>query len=293
MTRLDPHALFARLARDIPTDLHPHLFVAGSLAAAYHFADRLQDRAVNTKDADVVVHPAGDVGSCRRMAERLRAIGWTPKLNPGFRPQPAPVPTDGLPFVRLFPPDSTSYFVEFLSLPPIGQKDPLHRIPIEFAEGWFAVPSFRYFVLLELHRQRSVEGLEYAVPSMMALANLLAHPVVGTQVIEGDGRLRSAKDLGRVLAVARLTNLDELDHWARIWLDALQRCFPDDWRKLGGRAGSGLRELLAADIPMTQAQQFNETGLLSGMNVSRDMLRATGLSLLQSVLEPLEQAARS
>ena len=65
MIELDPKKLFRRLAGEIPKILHPHVLIVGSLAAAYHYRSQLKTRAVNTKDADLIVHPAGDVGSCR------------------------------------------------------------------------------------------------------------------------------------------------------------------------------------------------------------------------------------
>ncbi|MBX3415396.1 MAG: hypothetical protein KF708_22120, partial [Pirellulales bacterium] len=76
MNRLDPETLFQRLATDLPPTLRKHLFVTGSLAAAYHFRDQLIGRAVNTKDADLVVHPAGDTESCCRIAQQLLQLGW-------------------------------------------------------------------------------------------------------------------------------------------------------------------------------------------------------------------------
>ena len=216
MSRLNPRALFARIAADIPPDLHRHLFVTGSLAAAYHFADQIAERTVNTKDADLVVHPAGDTMSCQRMAERLRQLGWVPKPDERFQPQPLLIEPEKLPYIRLYPPDTRDYFVEFLTLPPIGQKEPMRCMPIHLSDGWYAAPSFRFSVMLELHRHLSAEGIEYANPTMMALANLLSHPELGTQRIEGDGRLRSAKDLGRVLALARFAGVDALDEWTSI-----------------------------------------------------------------------------
>ena len=136
MTRLNPQVLFARIARDVPTDLHQHLFVTGSLAAAYHFSDQLQEQSLNTKDADLVVHPAGDVGSCRELAERLRDIGWTQKQDERFHPRADREPVDNLPFIRLCPPESHDYFIEFLTLPPPGQKEPLRSVPVELSDGW-------------------------------------------------------------------------------------------------------------------------------------------------------------
>ena len=68
---LDPEQLFQRLMEDLPIELQSDIFVVGSLAAAYHFRVKLQQQGVNTKDADLVVHPAGNTSSCAGMAERL------------------------------------------------------------------------------------------------------------------------------------------------------------------------------------------------------------------------------
>lgn len=46
---LDPEPLFQRLIDDLPDDLHAHVFVVGSLAAAYHFRVELQRQGVNTE----------------------------------------------------------------------------------------------------------------------------------------------------------------------------------------------------------------------------------------------------
>ena len=43
MNEVDHQKLFARIAGELPPDLLEHVFVAGSLAAAYHF-----DRAART-----------------------------------------------------------------------------------------------------------------------------------------------------------------------------------------------------------------------------------------------------
>lgn len=70
MNRLDPDALFRRIAADVPADLRGHLFVTGSLAAAYHFQARLEGRAINTKDADLGLLRGMDL-----TAEMLKATG--------------------------------------------------------------------------------------------------------------------------------------------------------------------------------------------------------------------------
>ena len=119
MNRLDPAAIFDRLASDIPTALHEHLVVAGSLAAAYYFQAQLEGGGIATKDADVIVHPAGDVGSCRTMADKLLGIGWT-RADECFAKE-SPEPAEELRAIRLFPPASRDYFIEFLNVPARGQ----------------------------------------------------------------------------------------------------------------------------------------------------------------------------
>jgi hypothetical protein len=109
VTELDPKKLFKRLATDILTRLHGHTFIVASLAAAYHFRIQLERRAVNTKDADIVVHPAGDVRSCRDMAEHLLAEGWVRTDN--CYPSPRAHPPSGLRAVRLHPKRSQDYFI--------------------------------------------------------------------------------------------------------------------------------------------------------------------------------------
>src|SRR5438477_226864 len=100
MNKLDPTALFERIAADVPSELHNHLFVTGSLAAAYRFQAELEGRAVNTKDADLVVHPAGDVKSCRAMAERLLNGEWS--RTEMCYPMPTPTPESELRVIRLY-----------------------------------------------------------------------------------------------------------------------------------------------------------------------------------------------
>lgn len=248
---LDPEPLFGRLTADLPDELHHHVFVVGSLAAAYHFRAELQQDGVATKDADLVVHPAGDTVSCVGMAERLLAHGWKP--HPGCYPGTSPQPADALRAIRLYPPESTDYFVEFLNLPEIGQPETKKWIPVRVAGGWYGLPTFKFLGLSAHGRLRSEPGLEYASPAMMALPNLLSHPRVHphriSQPIGGRKILRSAKDLGRVLAIARLSAREDVEAWLDPWLKGLRGCFPEEWRELSRSAGSGLRELL-------ESQQF-------------------------------------
>jgi hypothetical protein len=76
MSQLDPRAIFALIAAQLPKDLHDHLLIIGSLAAAYHFRTRLLVDTVNKKDADVIVQPAGAIEECKAIATRLLTVGW-------------------------------------------------------------------------------------------------------------------------------------------------------------------------------------------------------------------------
>lgn len=293
MKELDPKLLFERLAADIPSNLHPNLFVTGSLAAAYHFQARLEGRGINTKDADLVVHPAGNVTSCQQMAGKLIALGWT-RTEECF-PRATRHPANELRAIRLYPPGSHDYFLEFLNVPQRGQTEPKSWIEIELDDGWYGLPSFRFLGVLALHRIASHVGLEYASPAMMALANLLSHPEIGTARIESGQMkdvLRAAKDLGRVIALARLAGREEADKWLPHWREALEMCFPDNWRELAIRLGHGLTELLGDENALEDACTTTNVGLLNGMNVAPTMLRASGERLLLDVIDPLAEIAR-
>ncbi len=294
MTKLDPAALFERLSADIPGDLRTNLFVTGSLAAAYHFQAQLEGRAINTKDADLVVHPAGNVTSCQQMAGRLIELGWVRTQD--CYPRAAPQPADELRAIRLYPPGPHDYFIEFLNLPQPGQKELKCWTPIQINDGWYGLPSFRFLGLTFLNRLKSTVGLEYALPSMMALANLLSHPDIGTARIESGpmaGLLRAAKDLARVIALARLAGRDEAEQWLPQWRAALELCFPDDWKNLALRLGDGLKELLGDENALEDACKTTDVGLLSGMGVTTTMLRASGERLRMDVIDPLADMQRT
>ncbi len=291
MSILDPQALFERIAGDLPSKLHQHVYIVGSLAAAYHYAAKLRGRGVNTKDADLAIHPAGDDVSCAAATTELLRLGWRRKGD--CYPCSQPEPTEDLRAIRLHPPDSDDYFVELLQLSSKGQEKPLVWKPVQLADGWYGVPCFRFFAVTAMFRQVSAAGLEYALPSMMALANLLAHPRLGEEPIEATGMRRSAKDLGRVLVLAWLEERKGAEAWKDVWLPALQRCFASTWRDLALALGGGLKELLGHDQALEEARSMADIGLLSGLNVSAEMLRITGQRRLQDVIEPLESQARS
>ncbi|MBK6529840.1 MAG: hypothetical protein IPF99_09610 [Deltaproteobacteria bacterium] len=289
--RLDPRLLFEMIAHDLPVELQPHVLVVGSLAAAYHFREVIHRDGIATKDADCVIHPAGALKECQAIATRLLSDGWRRLEDCSPRAQPEPVTE--LRAVRLNPPSTDAYFVELLAFPDVGQKEAVKWIPFELADGWYCLPSFRYLGLAGHDWKQAESGLHYAAPEMLALANLLAHPRVGTKEMSGEignrKLLRSAKDLGRVLALAWLTGRRGTEAWVPSWEEALRETFPEESSALSLSAGSGLRELLDDELALDQARHAVDVGLLAGKGVTTENLRVTGQRLLDDALQPLAE----
>ena len=124
---LDPAWLFAQLARTVPADLHPNVLVVGSVAAGYHYRTEISGAVVQTKDADVVVRPAGAVTECESIATQLLAAGW--ERTAVCKPLPSSSQANALQAIRLHPPGSKSFFVELLGLPPPDQTEPRRFTP--------------------------------------------------------------------------------------------------------------------------------------------------------------------
>jgi hypothetical protein len=294
VTRLDPHLLFALLHAHLPPEVRDHVLVVGSpLAAAMSHREQLRERGVNTKDCDVIIHPAGALPAAAQLAASLFDAGWRPL--PRCKPGPKGAPESLLEVIRLNPPESDAYFIELLGLPDAQQAQGKVMIPYEVNGGWYVLPSFRFMAVLS-HEQRTHNGVAYAAPSMMALANLLAHRQLGTarvsEAMAGRNPLRSAKDLGRVLALARLELRETTEAWPALWLSALQRCFPDQWRELAQHAGDGLRALLADNGALNDAHHTVTLGLLDGAGVTIDQLQLVGQQFVLDVIEPLAEAAQ-
>lgn len=143
-------------------------------------------------------------------------------------------------------------------------------------------------------------GIALARPEMMALANLLHHPSIGPKTMSGliGGReiKRSNKDLGRVLALAYLSEArqeDSLLDWPNLWADALQSRFPSTWRELAVRVGSGLRQLLQPvnELDLEEAHHSCVFGLLVSQRPDLRQLRATGERLTHDAIDPLVKLA--
>ena len=295
MIPLNPDQLFARVARDVPDELHGHIYVVGSMACAYHFRANLIERTVYTKDADLVVHPAGAPSSCKHIAMTLLGEGWRRTVNPSCHAMAQPEPHDELRAIRLNPPNSTDYFIEFLSVPQPDQLEYQKWIPVKLDDGWYGLPSFRFLALTHFERYTSSHGIEYATPPLMALAHLLSHRKLGTQRISAkiDGKrvLRSAKDLGRVLAIAELSGRAATESWPETWLAAIEECFPTAWRMLAKDAGAGLRQLLNDRDALDEAWLTCDVGLLLGRSTTAERLQDIGERLLMDAVEPLKVLA--
>lgn len=226
MNEISPTKVFERLSESIPKDCHDNILIIGSLAAGYHFyKDQLKQ--VRTKDVDCVIIPRSQaIISGQKVTDTLLNTDWHPVKEGDFSdPGNAETPDDQLPAVRHYPPNSTEYFVELLTVPELNtiQKRSFTRIkvPDREHEGKFlhyGLPSFRYLILTQWKPINSSYGIHYARPSMMALANLLEHPTISDDAMSkpiGDQFIkRSNKDLGRVIALASLTGPELLDDWA-------------------------------------------------------------------------------
>ena len=280
---ISPKLVLELVAKDVPQELHGNLLIAGSLAAAYHHRDRLERDVIRTKDADVVVQPAGAVKECQEIARRLLASGWRPMKDLCW-PCKEPEPNNELRVIRLSPPKSTLYFVELLGLPLPDQHEPKIMAPCELDDGWYCVPCFRFMAVLAEDRKTSHVGIQYASPAVMALSNLLAHPEVGTSTIADTSILRGAKDLGRVLALSILEPEVDLEQWGDLWWGAIEKHFPDEAKELAGRVGSGIRSLLGDPKALGQAVDLGETGLLFGKGIGRAQLAIAGERLLRDAV---------
>ncbi len=301
MTQLDPKKVVEELARGIPAEHHGILFLAGSLAVALQFRRQLARFAINTKDADLVVTVSPqDISRCGALAEDLFAQGWTRRTEKQQHfPQAAPEPHDKLPAIRLNPPQPLGYFIEFLGLPgpdPLKPKDwlPL-KLTVSRAEdsGWYGLPLFRFMGLSAEGLLPTETPLRCARPSNMALSLLLPHQEIGTHYMTSPvgsrSILRSAKDLGRAITIARLAGREHVESWPQSWSAALRSSFPTTHQAIAAATGNGLRALLADPVALEEAHySASYQGFLAQDAVTLDGFRGDGERLLVDAVEPFE-----
>ena len=299
MSNVSPSLTLAQVAQAVPHDCLPNIIVIGSLAAGYHFFANDKNLYVRTKDIDSVLRPRNKaVESGRAVAERLLANGWRHKEDGNHaKPGDENTPDDKLPAVRLVPPGESDWFVELLTEPERGDTGDRRWLRLKLSTGHFGLPSFSFLSLTTFKPTLTDFGLYCARPEMMALANLLEHRTVRPEkmsgLIEGRTIKRSNKDLGRVLALTRLSGPEPLETWADEWTDALKACFPDTWKSLGSVVGDGIRFLLGSPGDLEEAVFTCNNGLLAARPVTPEQLSIEGQRLLLDAIEPLEQRAKA
>ena len=299
MSNVSPSRILAQVAESVPHDCLPNIIVIGSLAAGYHFFAADKNLYVRTKDIDSVLRPRNRaVESGRAVAEKLLASGWHHREEGEHsKPGDRNTPDDKLPAVRLVPPNEPDWFVELLTEPERGDTGDRRWLRLELSTGHFGLPSFSFLALTTFKPVETPFGLYCARPEMMALANLLEHPSIRPEtmsgLIEGRSIKRTNKDLGRVLALARLSGPDKVETWADAWAEALSTCFPNNWKSLAAVVGNGIRALLTNPDELEEATYTCNNGLLAARPVTVEQLSIEGQRLLLDAIEPLEQRVKA
>jgi len=295
---LSPHAVLKQVASALPSKTRESVVIIGSLAAGYYFFGDSTAAGLRTKDVDCLITPhAKAIVVATDVTEQLLQSQWEFKKDDKWSGPGAPgTPTDLLPMVRLFPPGQHEWFLELLGSP----ADSVRGLPVRSFErlvtkrGDFALCSFGFLDLIGHDALPTTFGLRIARPEMMALANLLHHPSLSPIRIGGGfaGReiKRSSKDLGRVLALAYLTNerdRNELERWPGLWRQALRVLYPHKAESLLSLAGQGIRQLLDNPSDLDEALWTCSQGLLASRDVNLQAFAATGRRFIQEVIEHL------
>ena len=292
MEQVHPKAVLEQVAAAVPPECHPNIIVIGSLAVAHQLLGGEEVIPVRTKDIDCVLSPRiVAVDTAQMLAQALLDAGWHPRKVGRFRDPGGPeTPDDQLPAVRLYPPDSTEWFVELLTVPS-GKVEGKEWKRLILGRNHYALPSFEFLSIATHEPVKTEVGISCARPEMMALANLLKHPTIKPELISDTDIKRSNKDLGRVLAVAFLSEglaENAMTTWPPIWERALRTQFRVRWKELAGRAGRGMRQLLSHPEDLEQATEICNTGILAHRPVTSEQLGLTGRRLLQDAIQPLE-----
>lgn len=295
MELLDPRKTLAALRSQFPAALLKKAVVVGSLAAALSFRSRLKSRGITTKDADLLIQSTGGTAQARRLMESLLTRGWTRSAWPGKEcfPMAPGTPPERCRAIRLLPPKSGEYYLEVLGLPTLDQSRPLVWKAVEARDGRYALPCFRFMGLGVEGAPAHESGFRHAAPAMMALANLLSHPDLGTQRVKDETgkprELRAAKDLGRALSLWFLSNEEERKTWAGLWIRGLRRRFPRTWKTLA--PGRGLRALTSDRAALIEAHRLSVRGLLDGFDVRPEEMRVLAEELLDGPVKATASAS--
>jgi hypothetical protein len=297
MSNVSPSLILAKVATSVPHECLPNMIIIGSLAAGYHFFGADRDLYVRTKDIDSVLRPRNTaVKSAEAVAEKLIGAGWEHKDDGNHgKPGNQDTPDDKLPAVRLHPPDTKDWFIELLTEPSPGDQGDRRWLRVKLSTGHFGLPSFSFLSIITYKPVPTPFGLFCARPEMMALANLLEHPAIRPErmsgLIESRAIKRSNKDLGRVLALARLSG-EKVEDWPGEWVEALTKIFPDTWKSLAIQGGAGLRAMQASLDDLEEAAFTCNNGLLASQPVTPEQLGITLQRLLIDAIEPLAAKAK-
>lgn len=302
MKPVTPNDIFAKISGSLRADIREHIIVIGSLAAGYHFFHADASVSVQTKDIDCVLEPfATAVGVGRSIHEQLTRSGWSTVHPNGMPPGNEETPEDQLPAIRMYPPPTVAslhneWFLELLTLPEHPEIDGRTWTKVLLRDGYYGLPSFRFLPIATFEPiLASAHSLFYAQPKMMALANLLEHPMIRPEYISAPiaNRIvkRSNKDLGRAVAIAHLSGDRNITEWPLEWRRALTTCRLMDWSAVSRNMGDGLRALLKSDSDLEEALHTCNSGLLSSNEQGLRTFRAAGERLLADAVEPLERMA--
>jgi len=297
MNDISPRMVLDYMAAWIPPKCREHIVVVGSLAAGYQLLDD-DSLMMRTKDVDCVVFPRiKAVENGRVITEKLLADGWEPRKSDGRGiPGTSSTPDDELSAVRLYPPQSKNWFFELLTVP-ASENDSGKKWTrmVLSSGGHYGLPSYKYLSLTTFKPVKTGCGIFCARPELMALANMLENPEIKparmSGPIEGRQIKRSNKDLGRALAIARLSD-ESMESWPAIWEESMRDCFPSTWLSEAGSAGSGIRKLLGSEEDLDEAFHTCAYGLLAHTRLTMDQLRISGRRLIQDAIEPFEERIR-
>jgi len=293
MTNISPGDVFDQVSKAVPEEFHKNIIVIGSLAAGYHFFGDNKSLQVRTKDVDCLLSPhIQAVGSGKLIVEKLLEIGWEHKTTGDFtKPGSDATPNDELPLIRLYPPGSKDWFIEFL-VEPEEDHDGVQWERIELSSGYYVLCGFRFLRISNYKPKKAEAGIYYARPEMMVLANILEHPEIKpdkmSSLFEGRAIKRSNKDLGRVLAIARLSKEEHMKEWPDLWEEAVISRISEKLYPLMKNAGNGIRELIENKDDMEEAVHTCNYGLLASQTVKTTQLEVTAKRLLYDVIIPFE-----
>lgn len=296
---ISPARVLQEIADAVPGACRRHMIVIGSLAVGYRYFAAHREMVVRTKDADCLLAPrVAALPAGEAIVQQLLDAGWRQrKAADHLEPGDERTPDDRLPLVRLQPPASDDWYLELLTVPTSQAERHRQWLRLKTSAGHLAIASFGFLALASCEPIMTECGIAIARPEMMALANLLEHPAIGTQTMSGGfagrpGVKRSNKDLGRVIAISRLATAEDeavLDSWPTLWRVALRECYPDDWRGLANHSGEGLRQLLSRPTDLHEAHFTCVNGLLASHPPSLEAFAIAGRRLLLDAVEPLER----